>query len=100
MNRIHPKAFRLLIGSIFLLAVFVGGMQAQTPPAQESTKPADAKPEQKPDLKQAQDNPFGLEKAPPLPAGMTGSPGMTRGSRGGYGRLGPDTPPAARVASL
>lgn len=73
MIQTHPKTFRLLIGSMFLLSVFVGGMQAQTPPTQESKKPADAKADQKPDLKQEQDNPFGLEKAPPLPAGMTGS---------------------------
>ncbi|MDX2044460.1 MAG: hypothetical protein SF097_24835 [Acidobacteriota bacterium] len=69
MNQLPLKAFRLLIGSIFLLSFFVGVMQAQTPPTQE-TKKAE---ETKTDLKQAQDNPFGLEKAPPLPAGMTGS---------------------------
>src|SRR5262245_32133139 len=69
MNRVHTISFRLLIGSVLLWSCFAGELQAQTPPSQQSTKPADAKPEQK----KAEDDPFKLEPAPPLPAGMTGS---------------------------
>jgi hypothetical protein len=67
MNRVHKVAFRLLIGSILLWSCFAA--QAQTPPSQESTKPANTKPDQK----KAEEDPFALEPAPPLPAGMTGS---------------------------
>ena len=67
MNRVHKMAFRLLIVTILLGSCFV--VQAQTPPSQESTKPANTKPDQK----KAEDDPFALEAAPPLPAGMTGS---------------------------
>src|SRR5499426_4617160 len=69
MNRLHAMAFRLLVGSLLLLSCFAVKMQAQTPPSQESTKPANAKPDQK----KAEDDPFTPEPAPPLPAGMTGS---------------------------
>ena len=69
MNRVYPLAFRLLVGSLLLWSFFVGELQAQTPPTQESTKTA----EQKPDTKKAEENPFAPEPAPPLPAGMTGS---------------------------
>src|SRR5215471_471336 len=69
MNRVHIMAFRLLVGSLLLWSCFAGKMQAQTPPSQESTKPANAKPDQK----KAEDDPFAPEQAPPLPAGMTGS---------------------------
>ncbi|MEP7342444.1 MAG: hypothetical protein ABI977_32250, partial [Acidobacteriota bacterium] len=69
MNQVHTPSFRLLVVSLFLALCFAGEMQAQTPPSQEPTKAADAKPEEK---KAAQD-PFALEQAPPLPAGMTGS---------------------------
>jgi len=69
MNRVHIMAFRLLVGSILLSLCFAGKMQAQTPPSQESTKAADAKP----DEKKAEGDPFAPEKAPPLPPGMTGS---------------------------
>jgi hypothetical protein len=61
-------AFRLLVASLFLLC-FVGQMQAQTPSSQQSSKPADSKPDQK----KAEEDPFAPEQAPPLPAGMTGS---------------------------
>src|SRR5499427_645547 len=69
MIRAHTMAFRLLVGSLLLWSCFAGKMQAQTPPSQESTKPANAKPDQK----KAEDDPFAPEQAPPLPAGMTGS---------------------------
>jgi hypothetical protein len=69
MNQVHTASFRLLVVSLFLALCFVGQMQAQTPPSQEPTKAADAKPEEK---KAAQD-PFAPPQAPPLPAGMTGS---------------------------
>src|SRR5215470_4755708 len=69
MNRVHTMAFRLLVGSLLLWSCFAGKMQAQTPSSQESTKAANAKPDQK----QAEDDPFSPEQAPPLPAGMTGS---------------------------
>jgi hypothetical protein len=62
-------AFRLLAGSILLWSCFTGEMQAQTPSPQEPTKAANAKPDQK----KAEEDPFAPEKAPPLPAGMTGS---------------------------
>ena len=68
MNRMPEIVFRLLIVSLVLLC-FVGQTQAQTPPSQKSSKPADAKPEQK----KAEEDPFAPEQAPPLPAGMTGS---------------------------
>ncbi|HEY7184614.1 MAG TPA: hypothetical protein VIC84_24460, partial [Blastocatellia bacterium] len=69
MNRIHTMAFRLLVGAILLWSCFAGKMQAQTPSSQESTKAANAKPDQK----KAEEDPFAPESAPPLPAGMTGS---------------------------
>jgi hypothetical protein len=50
---------------------FAAQTQARTSPAQEPTKATDAQTDQK----KAQDDPFALEKAPPLPAGMTGSDG-------------------------
>jgi hypothetical protein len=62
-------AFRLLVGAILLWSCFAGKMQAQTPSSQESTKAANAKPDQK----KAEEDPFAPESAPPLPAGMTGS---------------------------
>src|SRR6185295_6028541 len=67
MNRVLI-AFRLLLASLVLLCL-AGEMQAQTPPSQESKKPA----ETKPDEKKAEEDPFTPEPAPPLPAGMTGS---------------------------
>ena len=68
MNLIQTAAFRLIIASIVLLC-FAGEMQAQTPSSQQSTKPADTKS----DKKNAEEDPFAPESAPPLPAGMTGS---------------------------
>jgi hypothetical protein len=62
-------AFRLLVGSLLLWSCVASKIQAQTPPSQESTKAANAKPEQK----KAEDDPFAPEQAAPLPAGMTGS---------------------------
>jgi hypothetical protein len=69
MSRVHTIAFRLLVGSFLLGLFFAGRIQAQTPSSQESTKAANTKPDQK----QAQEDPFAPEPAPPLPAGMTGS---------------------------
>jgi hypothetical protein len=69
MNRVHTLAFPLLAGSLLLWLCFAGKMQAQTPPSQESTKAANAKPDQK----KAEEDPLAPEPAPPLPAGMTGS---------------------------
>jgi hypothetical protein len=69
MNRVHTVAFRLLVGSLLLWSCFAGQLQAQTPPSQESTKPANAQADQK----KAEEDPFAPEPAPPLPAGMTGS---------------------------
>src|SRR5215475_5968372 len=69
MNRVHTMSFRFLVGSLLLWSCFAGRMQAQTPSSQESTKAANAKPEQK----KAEENPFAPDSAPPLPAGMTGS---------------------------
>jgi hypothetical protein len=69
MNRVHTLAFRLLIGSLLLWSCFAGEMQAQTPSSQESSKAANAKP----DEKKAGGDPFAPEQASPLPAGMTGS---------------------------
>jgi len=70
MNRLFYTAFRSLAVSILLLSLFAGGLLAQTPPTQQDPgKAADAKTEQK----KAQDDPFAIEPAPPLPAGMTGA---------------------------
>jgi hypothetical protein len=69
MNRVHTLAFPLLVGSLLLWSCFAGKMQAQTPSSQESTKAANAKPDQK----KAEEDPFAPEPAPPLPPGMTGS---------------------------
>jgi hypothetical protein len=69
MNRVHTLTFRLFVGSLLLWSCFAGKMQAQTPPSQESTKPANAKPDQK----KEEEDPFTSEPAPPLPPGMTGS---------------------------
>src|SRR5215212_4496557 len=68
MNRVHTMVFRLLVGSLLLWSCFAGQMQAQTPPSQESAKPAETKPDKK-----AEEDPFAPEPAAPLPAGMTGS---------------------------
>lgn len=69
MKRLHIITFRLLVGSFLLWSWCADQTQAQTPSSQESTKPANAKPEQN----NPEENPFAPEKAPPLPAGMAGS---------------------------
>ncbi len=69
MNQAHTLAFRLFAGSLFLLLCFPGKLQAQTPPAQEPTKAANANTDQN----KAAADPLAPEQAPPLPAGMTGS---------------------------
>src|SRR6185295_4307402 len=68
MNRIQTVTFRLMVASLVLFC-FAVEMQAQTPSSQESKKPADTKA----DTKNAEEDPFAPEPAPPLPAGMTGS---------------------------
>jgi hypothetical protein len=69
MNRVHIMAFRLLVCSLLLWSCLAGKMQAQTPSSQESTKAANAKPDQK----KAEVDPYAPEPPTPLPAGMTGS---------------------------
>src|SRR5262252_5969132 len=69
MKLAQALTFRLLAGSVLLLSCFAGEMKAQATSSQESTKPAEAKP----DAKKAQEDQFAPEPAPPLPAGMTGS---------------------------
>lgn len=69
MNQVQTMAFRLLLTSLLLLLCVAGQMRAQTPPSQDPPKAGNANAEQK----KAQDDPFALEQAPPLPAGMTGS---------------------------
>ncbi len=64
MNQTPTTMFRLL-AALFLGLCLVGKLQAQTPPAQDPAKPAEQK--------KAEDDLPGVEKAPPLPAGMTGS---------------------------
>ena len=71
MNRVHTIAFRLLTASIVLCSCFAAGTLAQTP--RPSPQPSPTKtPESKPADQEGED-PFALESAPPLPAGMTGA---------------------------
>jgi hypothetical protein len=63
MNRVHKLTFRVLLASLVLCFCFSIMTRAQTPSPTPETKPAAQEPP----------NPFGLEKAPALPAGMTGS---------------------------
>ena len=63
MNRVHKLAFRVLLASLVLGCGLSLRTQAQTPSPSATPTPAT----------QETPNPFGLEKAPPLPAGMTGS---------------------------
>ena len=63
MNRIHTMAFRLFVGSLLLWSCFAGDIHAQTPSSQESTKPANAKP----DEKKAEQDPFAPAPAAPSP---------------------------------
>src|SRR5262249_18083161 len=69
MNRVHLMFCRLLVGSLFLWPGFAGKTQAKPPASKETTKAANANPDQK----KAEEDPFAPEPAPPLPAGMTGS---------------------------
>lgn len=69
MNQFPTNTFRLLVISLFLSLSFAAKIPAQTPPAQEPAKATDTKTEEK---KEPED-PLAPEKAPPLPAGMTGS---------------------------
>lgn len=65
MNRIQIRAFHYFVVTILVGLLLVMGSTAQTPsPSPGAMKPAEPEPAQ---------NPFALEKAPPLPAGMTGS---------------------------
>ena len=73
MNQIHKMFFRLLVASLVLFC-FVSQMQAQATSPQQSSKPADAKSDQKQaEQKQEEEDPFAPQQAPPLPPGMTGS---------------------------
>ncbi len=63
MNRIQVIAFRLFAITIFIGLLLAPGAIAQT------ASPSPAKPSEP----QPAQNPFGLQMAPPLPAGMTGS---------------------------
>ncbi|MFN7928162.1 MAG: hypothetical protein U0Y68_09475 [Blastocatellia bacterium] len=65
MKQTPTLTIRLLMVSLLVGVFWVGNSRAQTPPPAQ----AEANAEQK----KAQDDPFGPEKAPPLPAGMTGS---------------------------
>jgi hypothetical protein len=69
MNRVNTLAFRLVVSSLLLWPCSAGRMLAQTPPSQESTKAADAKPDQE----KVEKAPYAPEAAPSLPPGMTGS---------------------------
>src|SRR5215213_2322078 len=69
MNRLHEIPLRLLITAIVLCSCFAAQSLAQTPspsPSPAATKPAKKKKDKKKD-------PFAIEPAPTLPAGMTGS---------------------------
>ena len=86
MNRVRTTARLLLIASLVLCSSFAAKTLAQT--TSPSPSPAPMKtPESKP-ADQDGENPFAIEPAPPLPAGMTGSdPGDPRSrlSPGMYG---------------
>jgi hypothetical protein len=71
MSRGHSIAFRLLTASLVLCSCFVARTLAQTPSPSPQPSPIKT-PESKP-ADQEGENPFALESAPPLPAGMTGS---------------------------
>ncbi len=71
MNRVHTIAFRFITASLVLCSCFAAGMLAQTPspsPSPNSMKTPESKPANQDGV-----NPFALESALPLPAGMTGS---------------------------
>ena len=65
MTQTPTTTFRLLTAALLLGLCLVGKLQAQTPPAQDPAKAAEQK--------KAEPEMPGVEKAPPLPAGMTGS---------------------------
>lgn len=65
MNQIQTMTLRLFAITAFLCLCFPGALQAQTSPAQGPAKAADQK--------KAEPEMPGVEQAPPLPAGMTGS---------------------------
>lgn len=69
MNRVLTMTFRSLIAFVLLWSCFAVTTQAQTPPSQETKKPAETNSDQK----KAEEDPFAPAPAPPLPAGMTGS---------------------------
>src|SRR5215467_8900738 len=69
----RTRAFRIMVGSVLLGLFFAGQMKAQTPSSQEAPKAGNTKLDQKPDQKQAEEDPLAPEPAPPLPPGMTGS---------------------------
>ncbi|MEP6637291.1 MAG: hypothetical protein ABJB97_11255 [Acidobacteriota bacterium] len=77
MNRVHTRAFQLLLATVVLWSCFAVRTQAQTPspspsspsPSPESTKAPDTKPANQ----EGGGNPFAPEPAAPLPAGMMGS---------------------------
>ena len=71
MTQVHTMTFRLLIAFILFGSFVAARTQAQTPSPSPSPEPSKA-PETKP-ANQGNGNPFALESAPPLPAGMTGS---------------------------
>ena len=70
MNRVRLIAFRLLTASVISCSFFTAGASAQTAapsPTPEPAKTPDSKPAD------GEKNPFALQPALPLPAGMTGS---------------------------
>src|ERR1041384_1723068 len=69
MNRVTTMTFRALVAFVLLWSCFAVKTQAQTPPAQETKKPAETNADQK----KAEEDPFAPAPAPPLPAGMTGA---------------------------
>ncbi|MEP6925252.1 MAG: hypothetical protein ABI954_12365, partial [Pyrinomonadaceae bacterium] len=71
MNRRHIIALRLLTTSLILCSCFAAKTLAQTTTPSPSPEPMKT-PESKP-ANQDSGNPFALQSAPPLPAGMTGS---------------------------
>ncbi|HEY0324112.1 MAG TPA: hypothetical protein VGC66_24415 [Pyrinomonadaceae bacterium] len=69
MNRVNTSGFRVLTASLVLCSFFAAStLEQTTSPSPESTKTPASKP-----ANQGGENPFALQSAPPLPAGMTGS---------------------------
>jgi hypothetical protein len=67
MNRVHSVALRLAVAAI-VLCFGVSGMRAQTPASPTPAPPSAQTPEE-----EVEKDPFAVEPAQPLPAGMTGS---------------------------